>query len=190
MNQVQINPENKKVLWTVGHGNLGFAEFVELLEHYPVNTLVDIRAYPKSARNPHFNQEYLRSELNDRGIEYHWAGRQLGGMRRLQNNSPHIGLSGSLQAYADHMGTQAFKNSASQLIRLAEAENKKIVLLCAELLYTDCHRSLLSDFLTENHCRVFHILNKNSITEHKRTQSMRLVSGEIVYNRGVLEVFA
>ena len=187
MNQVQINPENKKVLWTVGHGNLGFEEFVELLKHYPIDTLVDIRAYPKSTRNPHFNQELLHSELNDKGIEYHWAGRQLGGMRKLQNNSPHIGLSGSLQAYADHMGTQGFKNSASQLVRLAE--KKKIVLLCAELLYTNCHRSLLSDFLTENHCRVFHIFNKNSITEHKRTQSMRLVSGEIVYNRGVLEVF-
>ena len=46
-------------VFTIGHGTRPADELVECLQAADVATLVDIRRYPGSRRNPQFNKETL-----------------------------------------------------------------------------------------------------------------------------------
>ena len=61
-----------------------------------MRTLVDVRAFPMSRRNPQFSREALFSTLRDAGIRYEWQGRALGGYRNVP--------------YPEHMDTCAESN--------------------------------------------------------------------------------
>ena len=67
-------------VFTVGHGIRPLDELIETLRESDVQTLVDVRRFPGSRRNPQFNQGPLRGALDDAGIVYRHAV-QLGGRR-------------------------------------------------------------------------------------------------------------
>src|SRR4029434_1215938 len=66
--------------YTVGHGTRSTEELLEMLRKAKVRTVVDVRRYPSSRRNPQFNQATLASSLADAGIAYRHA-EALGGRR-------------------------------------------------------------------------------------------------------------
>lgn len=105
--------------YSVGHGNRTIEELLGLLTTAGVNTLVDVRAQPRSRHNPQFNDDALRLACDNTGITYHWAGRQLGGLRAPHAGSPHIALDEDRRGFADHMDTDAFQKGAAQLQNLA-----------------------------------------------------------------------
>lgn len=111
----------QKKIYTIGHGNKPFDELVDMLKTYHIRTLVDIRSYPGSRRNPHFNREVLESKLPQARIAYEWF-KGLGGYRKdgLGAASPHVILkSRGFRNYADYMLTKAFKENTDKLLRLA-----------------------------------------------------------------------
>ena len=59
--------------FTIGHGIRPLDELVETLREAGVETLVDVRRYPGSRRNPQFNQGPLRESLAGAGIDYRHA---------------------------------------------------------------------------------------------------------------------
>src|SRR5918995_4904498 len=65
---------------TIGHGTRPIDELVEMLVHAGVETLVDVRRFPGSRRQPQFNQPALAGSLAAAGIEYRHA-EELGGRR-------------------------------------------------------------------------------------------------------------
>lgn len=93
------------------------ADFVRLLSAYAVQALLDVRAPPYSPRQPHFYSTALRSSLQAAGVEYFWAGLQLGGMRMPEPSSPHTTLSQGLRGCADHMASASFARAIDQLRR-------------------------------------------------------------------------
>lgn len=50
-------------LFTIGHSNRSFEEFLFLLNEYKIQAIADIRRYPSSRKFPHFNQKLLRELL-------------------------------------------------------------------------------------------------------------------------------
>src|ERR671925_256074 len=68
-------------LYTVGHSTRTLDQLIALLGEHGVTQLVDVRHFPRSRRNPQFNQEALSAELPKRGIVYEWMGETLGGFR-------------------------------------------------------------------------------------------------------------
>jgi uncharacterized protein (DUF488 family) len=66
--------------FTVGHGIRPLDELIETLRESDVQTLVDVRRFPGSRRNPQFNQGPLRGALDPAGIVYRHAV-ELGGRR-------------------------------------------------------------------------------------------------------------
>ncbi len=110
---------NTPTLCTVGHGNRPLEELIALLRDVGVATLVDVRAQPRSRHNPQFNDDSLRAACERAGLIYHWAGRQLGGMREPRADSPHVALDEGRRGFADHMDTDVFKKGVSQLQHLA-----------------------------------------------------------------------
>ena len=173
-----------QTLYTIGHSRRSIDDFRELLKLNEVEILVDVRAQPVSSQFPHFNQPELRDFMEEVDITYHWAGRQLGGMRAVQDNSPHIALTDEhMRGYADYMSSRDFERAASQLINLTHHATG--ALLSAEQDPALCHRSLIADYLVLQGVTVMHILD-SEIREHHLRSEARKESAALIYNHGVV----
>ncbi len=118
-------------IYTLGHSTRSFAELVELLHQFGVVTLVDVRAFPRSRRNPQFNREALEAALPAEGIRYVHLSR-LGGRRRVPGTaSPNSAWRNlGFRGYADYMQTEEFTEGLSELIALAG--KGPLAIMCAE----------------------------------------------------------
>ena len=61
------------VVYTIGHGTRPLDELVAMLAAAGAQTLVDVRRFPGSRRNPQFNQGPLQGALAEAGIGYRHA---------------------------------------------------------------------------------------------------------------------
>ncbi len=171
-------------IFTVGHSNRSAEEFISLLEASKIELLVDIRAYPVSERNPHFNRENLEKSLSGEGIEYLWMGKELGGFRKKSDGPGEISpnkawKSEGFRRYADYMMSEAFKKAIEKLIELAS--EKRAALMCAEKHYWKCHRQLVSDYLCSQGHEVWHIIDKDSATKHVLSPLAEIKNGILTY---------
>ena len=171
---------DQSTVYTVGHSTRTVERFIEILLASGVNVLVDVRRFPKSARNPQFNTESLRSDLSKYGIRYEWfeglGGRRDGAGDRSLNK---CWRSKSFRNYADHMETDTFRQAARELIELV-SENR-VAVMCAEATYWRCHRFLISDYLKAEGVRVMHLLDVNQSTEHEFSDCARVRNGKLTY---------
>jgi uncharacterized protein (DUF488 family) len=169
-------------IYTIGHSTRTLDELVAALEGHDVKTLVDIRAFPMSRRLPHFNRESLAIELPHCGMAYNWM-KELGGRRKkIRDDSPNAGLRNeSFRNYADYMMTEEFAEGVARLLEIGERENTAI--MCAERMWFQCHRLLVSDYLTAHGHTVLHIDDeKHAVRLHKLMTEAQLVDGHLVYN--------
>jgi uncharacterized protein (DUF488 family) len=169
-------------IYTVGHSTRTLDELVAALQAHGIGTLVDIRSFPMSRRLPHFNRESLELELPKRDIAYVWM-KELGGRRKkIRDDSPNTGLrNDSFRNYADYMLTPEFAQGIERLLQLAGQGN--IAIMCAERVYFQCHRMLVSDYLTAHGHTVLHIDDgKHAPRPHKVMAEAHLVNGQLVYN--------
>lgn len=169
-------------LYTVGHSNRSLEDLLAVLRAAEIATLVDVRQHPQSQRHPQFDADSLREALAHRGITYHWAGRQLGGHRTPHPDSQHSALrEAGLRAYADYMGSDAFKRGIAQLLGLAGRAPTAI--LCAERDPLHCHRSLIADYLTLQGADVVHLLEPGQSHHHQLRPEARRESQQLIYDR-------
>ncbi|HID11767.1 MAG TPA: DUF488 domain-containing protein [Candidatus Latescibacteria bacterium] len=169
-------------LYTIGHSTRSFAELVALLERYGIKTLVDVRTFPTSARNPQFTREELEQRLRRKGIEYHWLGEELGGYRRegLGARSPNRGWeSEGFRNYADYMLTVKFEQGVERLLELAASGG--LAYMCAERFWWRCHRRLISDYLVAKGHKVIHIVDETKAVEHKLPAFAEVSDGRLRY---------
>jgi len=172
-------------LYTIGHSTRSFEELVAALRAHGIERLVDIRSFPMSRRLPHFNRESLESELPKIGIEYVWM-KDLGGRRKkIRDDSPNTALrNDSFRNYADYMLTPEFGRAATELAQIAE--EKSTAYMCAERVYFQCHRMLLSDYLVAHGHAVMHIDGTGPVRPHKLMNVARVTDGKLTYNGGEL----
>lgn len=168
-------------LYSIGHSNRSTEELIAILAEAGIETLVDVRAQPRSARHPQFNEDVLRAACERAAIVYHWAGRQLGGLRAPRAGSPHIALKEEVRGFADHMGTEPFKKAAAQLLHMAARAPTAI--LCAERDPLHCHRALIADYLLLQGARVLHLIEPGDTREHLLSAQARRESAELIYDR-------
>jgi uncharacterized protein (DUF488 family) len=175
------------MIYTTGHSTRKETEFLDLLKHYSIKTLVDIRTVPRSRWNPQFNRTSLEKTLPKAGIQYmHVA--ELGGLREPVPNSINKGLKDpGLRGYADHMQTAEFEIALAKTIALGRKQ--QIALMCAEANFTKCHRQLTSDALVVRKIQVIHILNLDEAIPHVLRPSATVQGTRITYpeNQAKLE---
>lgn len=170
-------------LYTIGHGARSAAEFLDVLRAFGVECIVDVRAYPGSRRHPHYSRQALASYLDEAGMGYHWLGEALGGFRRGASMSVHGALSSaSLRAYAEHMSSAAFRAGIGELLALARV--RPTAMLCAERQPQQCHRAMISDYLTVNGIPVIHILDPAQGLPHRLNPTARWAQDRLLYDRG------
>jgi uncharacterized protein (DUF488 family) len=147
-------------VYTIGHSTRPIGEFVDLLRAQGVTLLADVRRFPRSRRHPQFNIETLPAALAaDSGIDYrHFEA--LGGRRKrtlTDDASPNTGWEvEGFRSYADYAMTAPFRDALNALIGLTQSQLPAI--MCAEALWWQCHRRIISDYLLIAGIGVVHIL--------------------------------
>jgi uncharacterized protein (DUF488 family) len=172
-------------IYTIGHSTRAWPEFLNVLSAHSIACLADIRAFPASRRFPHFNREHMAVALPESDIEYRWM-RELGGRRGKQlDNSPNIGLRNqAFRNYADYMLSASFRQAISNLLQLAG--QKRTAVMCAEKVFFQCHRMLVSDYLVLQGHEVLHIDDARPARPHRVTPEAQLAGGQVIYSAGTL----
>ena len=152
-------------VWTIGHSTRALAELLALLAEFEVTTLVDVRRFPGSRRYPHFSGPALSRALSGVAIAYAHEP-DLGGRRDPVPGSPNGAWRvAAFRGYADHMATPALR--AGLLRVLAQAEEGRPVIMCAEAVPWRCHRQLIADALVARGVTVRHILGPGQERAHE-----------------------
>ena len=172
-------------IYTIGHSTRSFEDLAAVLTAHRVSTLVDVRAFPMSRRLPRFNREHMEEALPQAGIHYVWEKRLGGRRKKTRNDSPNVALrNDSFRNYADYMLTAEFWSGVNSVLEIAGRE--RVAIMCAERVYFQCHRMLISDYLVAHGHEVLHIDGMGAPRPHKLMAEARLVGDELVYDGGGL----
>jgi len=148
---------------TIGHGTRPVNELVAALAEAEVETLVDVRRFPSSRRNPQFNRDPLAASLHDAGIEYVHAV-ELGGRRSGEPGEELFSCIGvpAFRSYAARMRTEAWQAAlADALARPAPC------FMCAETIWWRCHRRLIAELLCARGHEVEHLIRPGQQQQHR-----------------------
>lgn len=170
----------KQIVWTVGHSTRTVEVFIEILNLFQVQLLVDVRSYPGSRRHPQFGKDNLGAALAAAEIGYlHFP--ILGGRRRARPDSRNIAWRNEgFRGYADYMETNEFQGGLEELLEMAKS--RRVVIMCAEALWWRCHRTLISDKLKALEVDVVHIIDAKKSEPHRFTPAANIVDGKLSYH--------
>src|SRR5690606_37254050 len=137
--------QGTSTIWTIGHSTRDWPVFTAMLAEAGIEVLVDVRRFAGSRRNPQFSGETMARELPRAGIGYRPVP-ELGGRRRPAPDSPNDAWrNSSFRGYADYMMTPQWQAARDGLEALALRH--RVAIMCAEALWWQCHRGLISDDL-------------------------------------------
>jgi uncharacterized protein (DUF488 family) len=166
-------------LFTVGHSNRSWEEFVTLLTSHEIAAVADVRRFPGSRRLPQFNDANLAQALPKCGIAY-LPFPALGGRRKPNPDSINTGWrNDSFRAYADYMQTAEFTTALDELTQAAS--RRATAVMCAEAVPWRCHRSLIADAMIIRGWRVLDVMSPTSAKPHKLTPFARVDGTRITY---------
>jgi uncharacterized protein (DUF488 family) len=169
----------KPTIYTIGHSTHMLDEFVEILQAFHVEIVVDVRAIPRSRHNPQFNKEELKNSLRKHKIDYVHLD-ALGGLRHTTKPSINTAWkNASFRGFADYMQTTGFAEGIEQLIELAGG--KRVVIMCSEAVPWRCHRSLIGDALLVRNFHVDDIMSEKASKPHTLTPWARVEGLRITY---------
>jgi uncharacterized protein (DUF488 family) len=162
-------------VFTVGHGVRPLEELVETLTEVGVRTLVDVRRFPGSRRNPQFNQGPLREALEESGIAYRHAV-ELGGRRSGElgeERFPCLRVA-AFRSYAARMGTAEWLEALAR-----ELAQPAPCFMCAETVWWRCHRRLIAELLVARGHTVVHLLGPSRREPHRLYDESEIREGRL-----------
>ena len=191
------------MIFTIGHSNHSWNEFLSILKHYDISFLVDIRRFPSSRLWLHFNKNMMEKDLPNHNIKYLHI-EKLGGRRNGKRNDGNAILeemkktynnqawkNKSFRAYADYMCTVEFKEGIKAVLSLEKQKDEEseynnnsnnIAIMCAEALPWRCHRRLVSDYLLAiENVKVYDIMNYTKTSLHDLTSFACIENGMLTY---------
>ena len=163
---------DESTIYTIGHGTRTIEDFTAALESARIATVIDVRRFPGSRRNPQFSRENIESSLQAFGIAYEWWGESLGGRRSASRTTRHPAWrNAGFRGYADFMDTEQFVVALDEL--RARVDKAPHAVMCAETLWWKCHRRLIADALELKGVHVEHIIAANNTQRHKLHPAVR-----------------
>ena len=149
----------RNVIYTIGHSVHEIDFFISLLTTRGIEVLADVRSFPRSKRQPQFNEQPLSRSLQQAGIHYrHFPA--LGGKGIVMPQTAAIPFAG----YTAYMHTDSFRESVTELEALARQQ--PVAYMCAEADWQHCHRSHISDYLAGQGWEVQHITAAGALIKH------------------------
>ncbi len=150
-------------IFTIGHSNYSMERLIDMLKHFNIDCVVDIRGTPYSKYNVQFDKEAIRYSLKKAGFLYIYMGEELAAKRKTKESY-------NKEGYADFkkiINEDSFKTGIERL-KNGLKKGYKIALLGAMQDPIRCHRAiLLGKFLEKNGIKVNHILDDYSIASQK-----------------------
>jgi uncharacterized protein (DUF488 family) len=155
-------------------------ELVGVLREAGIETLVDVRRFPSSRRNPQFNLHALAGTLDRSGITYVHAV-ELGGMRSGERGEQRFGCirEPAFRAYAARMGRPEWQDALAQALA-----DPTPAFMCAETPWQRCHRRFIADLLTAQGHEVVHLIRPGESEPHRLSGAAEARAG-ILYLCGV-----
>lgn len=148
---------------------------VAALHQAGVETVVDVRRFPGSRRNPQFNQAALSAALASTGIAYMHAP-DLGGRRSGVAGENRFGCLrvAAFRSYAAWMSSPEWEAALA-----ASLDRKNPCFMCAETLPWRCHRRLIADLLTARGVEVIHLLGSGVSVEQRHFAEAEIRDGRL-----------
>jgi uncharacterized protein (DUF488 family) len=150
-------------VYTIGHGTRPAEELVATLSAAGATTLVDVRRYPGSRRNPQFNQVALAESLAAAGLRYVHAG-ELGGRLSGEPGEERFACitTAAFRSYAARMATAEWQDALAAALAKPEP-----CFMCAETPWWRCHRRLIAELLHARGHEVVHLLGPHDAQPHR-----------------------
>ena len=147
-------------LYTIGHSNHTIAEFIQLLNYYNINCIIDVRSVPASRYCHHFNKNAIRTTLESNDIKYAFLGDGLGGRQKDIN----VLDDNSMVDFEKVQQTSSFKQSIKYIQSIISNKKNTIAIMCSEGDPLKCHRfSMISPCLIDVGIEVDHILKDYTV---------------------------
>ena len=162
------------VVSTAGHGTRTAEELIELLRRANVRTVVDVRRFPGSRRNPQFNRDAFARSLEAAGIRYRHEV-ALGGRLSDEPGEERFGCirTATFRSYAARMGTDEWQQALA-----AALEEPAPCFLCAETDWRRCHRRLIAELLVARGFDVLH-LRPAGVERHRLSDDAEVRGGRL-----------
>ena len=163
-------------VYTIGHGTRPAEELVACLAEVDVRTLVDVRRFPGSRRNPQFNRDALAATLAEAGVAYEHAP-ELGGRRSGEPGEERFACirEAAFRSYAARMGRPEWQDA------LAAALAEPVpCFLCAETLWWRCHRRFIAELLAARDHDVVHLVRPGRREPHRPAEEAEYRGGKLV----------
>jgi uncharacterized protein (DUF488 family) len=162
-------------VFTIGHGTRPAAELIATLTEAGVRTVVDVRRFPGSRRNPQFNQPALAASLDEHGIGYVHAV-ELGGRRSGEPGEDRFACirTTAFRSYAARMGSAEWQEGLAKAL----AEPVPCV-TCAETAWHRCHRRLIADLLVARGEGIIHLIRPGEREQHRLSKDADLRGGKL-----------
>jgi uncharacterized protein (DUF488 family) len=162
-------------VFTIGHGTRPAEELSECLHEAGVRTLVDVRRYPGSRRNPQFGGAVLAQTLAGEGIAYRHAV-DLGGRLSGEEGEERFGCirTAAFRSYAARMTTRDWQKALH-----AALSEPDPCLMCAETHWSRCHRRLISELLVARGHDVWHLLRPGEPEQHRLSDDAEARDGRL-----------
>lgn len=157
-------------IYTIGHSNYPVEKLIDMLKHYNINTVVDIRGTPYSKYNVQYNKETLAQTLKETGFIYIYMAKEFAANRENK-------ISYNNEGYSDFEKVITEKEFLKGIERLKTGCGKgyNIALLGAMQDPIRCHRSILvGRSLRENGFNVKHILDDYTLASQENIEESLL----------------
>ena len=169
-------------LWTIGHSTREWGVFVAMLREAAIDTLVDVRRFAGSRRNPQYSPVAMAPALRDEGIDY-LPMPEFGGRRVPLADSPNDAWRvAAFRGYAEYMATPEFELARARLMALAGARQTSV--MCAEAVWWRCHRRLIADDFVARGWQVLHLMAPGKVQAHPLNPAARMEGDVLRYPAG------
>ena len=162
-------------VFTIGHGTRSLAELLACLEQAGARTLVDVRRYPGSRRNPQYNQPALAEAVGGAGIAYRHEP-ELGGRRSGEPGAERFACirTPAFRSYAARMAKPEWQDALARAL-----SEPAPCFLCAETLWWRCHRRLIAELIAARGGDVLHLIRPHEVQRHRLSDDAEVRDGKL-----------
>lgn len=166
-------------VYSIGHGNKKIEDFVQELNSYKIQFLLDIRSKPYSKWNPQFNRNDLKLKVEEMGIKYVFVGDTLGGLPDDRSCYDYNG-----KVVYDLIKEKDFFKEGLERLTTANDKQIHIAIMCSESKPEECHRSkLIGQELLKQNISIKHIISD------KLLKSQEMVMAELTKGKSTIDLF-
>ena len=153
----------KPQIYTIGYTGFSIEEFIDVLQRYNINVVIDVRSFAYSERYPDYNKNVLNELLKRNKIYYRNYISEFGARQedtKFYTSEGYLDFELFAKSKQFLSGVQRIENSVAQ--------GYKIVFLCAEKDPTQCHRTILvSRAFSDKGYPIIHLLPNGNIETQK-----------------------